>query len=106
MKVKELIEILQELPKEAKVNFQVGDGESDAYRHAKVQLRAGDALSYMRITQVEMHRYVDDDPGDDMMIDIMLHDHCWKSDAFDKFAKEYDDVAKKVDMKSEFKTYD
>lgn len=27
MKVKELIEILQELPKEASVNFQVGDGD-------------------------------------------------------------------------------
>ena len=27
MTVKELIEILQELPKEAKLNFQVGDGD-------------------------------------------------------------------------------
>ena len=97
MKVKELIEILQELPKEAKVNFQVGDGESDAYRHAKVQLRAGDGLSFLKITQIQMSRYLDDEPDDDIMIDIMLHDHCWTSDAFDKYVKEYDEGAKKDD---------
>lgn len=99
MKVKEVIEILQELPKEASVNFQVGDGEKDAYRHAKVQLRAGDALAYMKITEVQLHRYVDDDP-DFMIVDIMLHDHCWASDAFNKFAKGFDEVVKDVDFKA------
>ena len=100
MKVKELIEILQELPKEASVNFQVGDGEKDAYKHAKVQLRAGDALAYMKITEVQLHRYVDDDPDDDMMVDIMLHDHYWTSDAFNKFAKGFDEVVKDVAFKA------
>lgn len=96
MKVEELIKILQELPKEASVNFQVGDGEEDAYRHAKVQLRAGDALAYMKITKVQLHRYIDDDLDDDMMVDIMLHDHCWTSEGFDMHIKEFDEIAKNI----------
>ena len=100
MTVKELIEILQELPKEAIVNFQVGDGDMDASYHAKVQLRAGDALSFMKITQIQMHRYVDDDPDDDIIIDIMLHDHCWTADAFAKYIRGFDEVAKKIDFKA------
>ena len=99
MKVKELIEILQELPKEASVSFQVGDGEEDAYRHAKVQLRAGDALAYMKITEVQLRRYVDDDP-DFMMVDIMLHDHCWASEGFDMHIKEFDEIAKNINFEA------
>ena len=98
--VEELIEVLKEMPKKAKVNFQVGDGEKDAYRHAKVQLRAGDALSFLNITQIQMHRYFDDEPDDDMMVDIMLHDHCWTTDAFTKYIRGFDEVAKDVDFKA------
>ena len=100
IEVEELIEVLKELPKKAKVNFQVGDGERDANRHAKVQLRAADALSFMNITQIKMHRYFGDKPDDDMIVDIMLHDHCWTADAFNKYVRGFDEVAKDFDFKA------
>ena len=102
MKVKELIEILQELPKEANVNFKVGDGEMDAYRHAKVQLWAGETLSLMAITEVQMHRYVYDEPGpdDDIIVDISLHDCGYTYEGFIKMEKCFDEATKGVDFKA------
>ena len=106
MTVKELIEILQELTKEARVNFQVGDGEIDAYMHAKVQLKNGGALSFMKIEQVDMYRSLDDDLDDDIMVDIRLHDHAYTIDGFYKNVNRFDEIAKNIDLIAKLKEND
>ena len=98
MTVKELIEILQELPKEAFVTFKVGEDNDEANRHAKVQLRSGDAMSFMQITRVDTHQLICNGECDDGGVFITLHDENYRFESFRKYEKEFDDITSGIDF--------
>lgn len=101
MTVKELIEILQELPKEASVNFKVGGGERDADRHAKVQLRSGEALCLLSIKELVYDQHYWDEVPEDGWINIILHDRNYSSAGVMKYVDEFDDLVRGIKLRED-----
>ena len=99
MKVKELIEILQELPKEASVRFKVGETEDEANRHAKVQLRSGEAMQCLEMTRVDSEQLFCNGVCDLGVVFIFLHDDNYRFELFRKYEKEFDELTCGIDFR-------
>ena len=75
MKIKDLIKVLQELPQEADVNFQVGSCEETRNTLAKTQLMNGRALSVMEVDSIEFFQSFDNGEAENAgFVDVTLDD--------------------------------
>lgn len=101
MKVKELIEILQELPKEASINFRVGEGERTANDHAKAQLRTGEVLSLLRLQKVDYKQYIYSDNAEAGFINLVLYEMNYTPRDFLKYVNEFDELTDGIDIQED-----
>ena len=89
MKVKELIKVLEAVNPESEVGLQIG-GYGDAgeeYRDmcAKVQIKSGECLDYLRIDYAVIH-----DDGD-MWVNLVLRQNNYAESDMSDIAKQFDE---------------
>jgi len=95
MIVKELVEVLKEMPQDAILNFQIGDNKEYRNILAKAQLLEGESMYMMDVYEVQFCAHFEqgeDEPT--RLVEVYVKESNCFGETLVKFAKEYDEKIK------------